>query len=101
LIIGRGLTVSVLLQLTAGYTDLKQGAMLEKQAAPARGNSLHSNDSQTWHCGDIESDYSLEKALKMQRAARMVEHYRPHDWTSTTSSSGIRRGSSSAVRSAI
>lgn len=33
------------------------------------------NNSQTLHCGDIETNYSLEKALKVQRAARMVENY--------------------------
>jgi malate dehydrogenase (quinone) len=75
LIIGGGVTGSALLYLTAKYTDIKHVAMLEKYAAPARVNSLHSNNSQTLHCGDIETNYSLDKALKVQRAARMVENY--------------------------
>jgi malate dehydrogenase (quinone) len=75
LIVGGGVTGSALLYLTAKYTDIRHVAMLEKYAAPARVNSLHSNNSQTLHCGDIETNYSLEKALKVQRAARMVENY--------------------------
>jgi len=75
LIVGGGVTGSALLYLTARYTDIAHVGMLEKYAAPARVNSLHSNNSQTLHCGDIETNYSLEKALKVQRAARMVENY--------------------------
>ena len=75
LIVGGGVTGSALLYLTSRYTDIRHIGMLEKYAAPARVNSLHSNNSQTLHCGDIETNYSLEKALKVQRAARMVENY--------------------------
>jgi malate dehydrogenase (quinone) len=75
LIVGGGVTGSALLYVTSRYTDLQSIGMLEKYAAPARVNSLHSNNSQTLHCGDIETNYSLDKALKVQRAARMVESY--------------------------
>ncbi len=75
LIVGGGVTGSALLYLTSKYTNIKHVGMLEKYAAPARVNSLHSNNSQTLHCGDIETNYSLDKALKVQRAARMVENY--------------------------
>jgi len=75
LIVGGGVTGSALLYLTSRYTDIGHVGLLEKYAAPARVNSLHSNNSQTLHCGDIETNYSLEKALKVQRAARMVENY--------------------------
>ena len=75
LIVGGGVTGSALLYLTSKYTDIEHVGMLEKYAAPARVNSLHSNNSQTLHCGDIETNYSLDKALKVQRAARMVENY--------------------------
>jgi len=75
LIVGGGVTGSALLYLTAKYTDIHHVGMVEKYAAPARVNSLHSNNSQTLHCGDIETNYSLDKALKVQRAARMVENY--------------------------
>jgi len=75
LIVGGGISGSALLYLAARYSGIRHIGLLEKYAAPARVNSLHSNNSQTLHCGDIETNYSLEKALKVQRAARMVERY--------------------------
>lgn len=75
MIIGAGVSGSALLYLTARYTDIRQIGVIEKYAAPARVNSLSSNNSQTLHCGDIETNYTLEKALKVQRAARMLANY--------------------------
>jgi malate dehydrogenase (quinone) len=75
LIIGCGVSGSALLYLASKYSDIQQIAVLEKYAAPARVNSLSSNNSQTLHCGDIETNYTLEKALKVQRAARMLASY--------------------------
>ena len=72
LIIGAGVTGSALLYLATKYTDIKNIGVIEKYAAPARVNSLSSNNSQTLHCGDIETNYTLDKALKVQRAARML-----------------------------
>ena len=75
LIVGGGVSGSALLYLAAKYSDIGHIGLLEKYAAPGRVNTLHSNNSQTLHCGDIETNYTLEKALKVQRAARMVERY--------------------------
>lgn len=75
LIIGGGITGAALLYETARFTDIPSIGLLEKYAAPARVNSLASNNSQTLHCGDIETNYSLEKALKVQRAAGMLARY--------------------------
>jgi malate dehydrogenase (quinone) len=75
LIIGAGVSGTALLYLTARYTDIQRIGVIEKYAAPARVNSLSSNNSQTLHCGDIETNYTLEKALKVQRAARMLANY--------------------------
>ena len=75
LIIGCGVSGSALLYLASRYTDIKHIGVIEKYAAPARVNSLSSNNSQTLHCGDIETNYTLEKALKVQRAARMLANY--------------------------
>ena len=75
LIIGAGVSGSALLYMAAHYSDIQNIGLLEKYAAPARVNSLSSNNSQTLHCGDIETNYTLEKALKVQRAARMLENY--------------------------
>ncbi len=75
LIIGGGVTGSALLYLAARYSSIEHVGLIEKYAAPARVNSLSSNNSQTLHRGDIETNYSLEKALKVQRAACMLESY--------------------------
>jgi malate dehydrogenase (quinone) len=75
LIIGAGVTGSALLYLCTKYTDIKSIGVIEKYAAPARVNSLSSNNSQTLHCGDIETNYTLDKALKVQRAAAMLRNY--------------------------
>jgi malate dehydrogenase (quinone) len=75
LIIGAGVSGTALLYQTARFTDIQQIAVVEKYAAPARVNSLSSNNSQTLHCGDIETNYTLEKALKVQRAAGMLANY--------------------------
>lgn len=75
LIIGAGVSGSALLYLASRYTDIKHIGLIEKYAAPARVNSLSSNNSQTLHCGDIETNYTLEKALKVKRAASMLRNY--------------------------
>ena len=75
LIIGAGVSGTALLYLASRYTDLARIGIIDKYAAPARVNSLSSNNSQTLHCGDIETNYTLEKALKVQRAAEMLKNY--------------------------
>ncbi|TNF35225.1 MAG: FAD-dependent oxidoreductase [Gammaproteobacteria bacterium] len=75
LIIGAGVSGSALLYLASKYTDIQHIGLIEKYAAPARVNSLSSNNSQTLHCGDIETNYTLEKALKVKRAANMLRNY--------------------------
>lgn len=75
LIIGAGVSGTALLYETARFTNIASIGLIEKYAAPARVNSLSSNNSQTLHCGDIETNYTLEKALKVQRSARMLANY--------------------------
>lgn len=74
-IIGGGVTGTALLYMLAAFTDLKQIALVEKYPAIAAVNSKATNNSQTIHCGDIETNYSLEKALKVRRPAQMLVHY--------------------------
>ncbi|HSH29701.1 MAG TPA: FAD-dependent oxidoreductase [Thiohalobacter sp.] len=75
LIIGAGITGTALLYLAARYSDIERIGIIEKYAAPATVNTLSSNNSQTLHCGDIETNYSLDKALKVQQAARKLANY--------------------------
>jgi len=74
-IIGGGISGTALLYLLARYTDLPRIALLEKYPALATVNSHGRNNSQTLHCGDIETNYTLEKALQVQKTAQMVVRY--------------------------
>ena len=75
LIIGGGISGSALLYLLARYTDLQTIALLEKYPTIASINSHGSNNSQTLHCGDIETNYTLEKAIKVKAGAAMLANY--------------------------
>jgi malate dehydrogenase (quinone) len=74
-IVGGGVCGSALLYLLAEYTDINDVILIEKYDAVAKVNSHGRNNSQTLHCGDIETNYSLEKASKVKSAAEMVVNY--------------------------
>ncbi|WP_316436982.1 FAD-dependent oxidoreductase [Leptolyngbya sp. NK1-12] len=74
-IIGGGVAGAALLYALATFTDLKRVALVEKYSQVASVNSKATNNSQTIHCGDIETNYSLEKALKVRRSAQMLVRY--------------------------
>lgn len=75
IIIGGGVTGTALLNTVSRYTDIGRVALLEKYDQAARVNSHGRNNSQTLHCGDIETNYSLEKARSVNRAARMIVNF--------------------------
>ncbi len=75
IIIGGGVSGTALLYLLAEYTDIKNIALFEKHASIASVNSHGRNNSQTLHCGDIETNYTLDKALQVQTSANMVLRY--------------------------
>lgn len=74
-VIGGGVAGTALLYALATFTDLKRVALVEKYPRVASVNSRATNNSQTIHCGDIETNYSLEKALKVRRSAQMLVRY--------------------------
>ena len=75
LIVGGGVSGAALLFCLARYTDLGSLLLLEKEPQLAAINSKATNNSQTIHCGDIETNYTLEKALKVKRRADMLVRY--------------------------
>lgn len=77
-IVGGGVAGTALLYALANFTDLKRVALVEKYTQVASVNSKATNNSQTIHCGDIETNYSLEKALKVRRSAQMLVRYASH-----------------------
>lgn len=74
-IIGGGVCGTALLYLLAEFSDVNDIILLEKYDAVAKVNSHGRNNSQTLHCGDIETNYSLEKARRVKAAAEMVVNF--------------------------
>ncbi|MBI4348963.1 MAG: FAD-dependent oxidoreductase [Elusimicrobia bacterium] len=74
-IIGAGVTGTALLHVLTRYTDVGSVAVLERYREVAQVNSKSTANSQTLHLGDIETNYSPQKALKVSTAARRVARY--------------------------
>jgi malate dehydrogenase (quinone) len=75
LIVGGGVCGTALLFTLARYTDLAHITLVERYAQLAQVNSKATSNSQTIHCGDIETNYTLEKALRVKRTAEMIGRY--------------------------
>ncbi|MFN6132418.1 MAG: FAD-dependent oxidoreductase [Synechococcaceae cyanobacterium] len=75
LIVGGGVCGTALLFELARYTDLAHLTLVERYGRLATVNSCVTNNSQTIHVGDIETNYTLEKALTVKRTAEMISHY--------------------------
>ena len=74
-IIGAGISGCALFYALTQYTDVKRVVLLEKYAQPATLSSSGNNNSQTIHAGDIETNYTFEKAKKVSRSAKLIESY--------------------------
>ena len=74
-VVGGGVCGTASLYMLAEYTDIDDIILLEKYDGLAKVNSSGRNNSQTLHCGDIETNYTLEKATKVKKAASMVVNY--------------------------
>ncbi len=74
-IVGAGVCGTALLHCLSHYTNVQSVVLLEKEQDVALINSQKTNNSQTLHFGDIETNYTLEKATQVNRAASLVKHY--------------------------
>ena len=74
-IIGGGISATSLLFTLSRYTNLQNLALFEKYKDIATLNSNAKGNSQTIHCGDIETNYTLKKAAKVKKTASMLENY--------------------------
>jgi malate dehydrogenase (quinone) len=74
-IIGGGISGTALLYTLSNYTNINRIALIEKKPGIALGNSQKTSNSQTLHFGDIETNYTLEKAQKVNKAASLVKNY--------------------------
>ncbi len=74
-IVGGGISGASLLYVLSRYTDIQSILLLEKYDDFATLNSNSRNNAQTLHFGDIETNYTLEKAAQTKKAAEMVLRY--------------------------
>lgn len=74
-IIGAGASGSALAYTLAKYSTIRKIALLEKYSAPGQVNTKASNNSQTLHVGDIETNYPIEKVKQVYPAAMMIAKY--------------------------
>lgn len=74
-IVGGGVCGTALLYCLSNYTNVGAIALVEKEADVALINSQKSSNSQTLHFGDIETNYSLDKARAVNSAASLVKQY--------------------------
>jgi malate dehydrogenase (quinone) len=75
IIVGGGVSGTALLYTLSKYTDVKSIGLIEKYSDFGLVNSAASMNSQTLHFGDIETNYTLEKARKVKKSADMVMKY--------------------------
>ncbi|WP_122088074.1 FAD-dependent oxidoreductase [Halalkalicoccus subterraneus] len=74
-IVGGGISGAALLYTVSKFTDIERVALLEKEDEIATINSHHTNNSQTLHFGDIETNYTREKAEEVNEGAQMLAGY--------------------------
>ncbi|NLY03792.1 MAG: FAD-dependent oxidoreductase [Campylobacter sp.] len=75
IVIGAGISGCALTYMLARYTDIKNIALVAKYAGFSTLNSKSTSNSQTIHCGDIETNYTYEKAAIVKQSADMVVNY--------------------------
>ncbi len=74
-IIGGGISGCALGFILSKYTNIESIAIIEKYERVASLSSSASNNSQTVHRGEIETNYTLEKAAKVKAKADMIVKY--------------------------
>ena len=75
LIVGGGVVGTALLYTLSKYTNIRNIGLIEKYADFGLVNSASYNNSQTLHFGDIETNYSIDKARSVKQMADMVKNY--------------------------
>ncbi|MDP3710292.1 MAG: FAD-dependent oxidoreductase [bacterium] len=73
-IIGGGVTGTAI-AYTLTFTNIKSAFLLEKENDVAQVNSNTLSNAQTLHGGDTETNFGLEKALRMRDAERILSAF--------------------------
>jgi L-2-hydroxyglutarate oxidase LhgO len=75
IVVGGGISGASLLYTAAKFTDIESIALIEKEPEIAAINSHYTNNSQTLHFGDIETNYTLDKAEEVKEGAELLAGY--------------------------
>jgi malate dehydrogenase (quinone) len=75
IIIGGGITGAATLYALTRYTGVKKVALIEKYRQLAEVNTNKDNNSQTLHFGDIETNYTAERAKSVSAKTEMTRKY--------------------------
>jgi malate dehydrogenase (quinone) len=75
LIVGGGVVGTALLFTLSKYTNISKLALIEKYNDLGLVNTASTKNSQTLHFGDIETNYTFEKAKSVKLMADMVMKY--------------------------
>lgn len=75
LIVGGGVSGTALFHTLCLYTDVPRIALLEKYDKLAAVNSARTHNSQTLHFGDIETNYTYQKAEQVKFSVDMVRKF--------------------------
>ncbi|AOW79634.1 malate dehydrogenase [Halodesulfurarchaeum formicicum] len=75
IIVGGGISGASLLYAVSKFSDIEHVALFEKEAEIGAINTYHTNNSQTLHFGDIETNYTLEKAESVKEGAETLAGY--------------------------
>ncbi|MBL4644754.1 MAG: FAD-dependent oxidoreductase [Candidatus Pacebacteria bacterium] len=75
IIIGAGVSGAAQLYALAQYSDINKVLLVEKESAAGAINSAPTNNSQTLHEGDIETNYTFEKAKSLKAKSHFTRAY--------------------------
>ena len=75
IIIGAGVSGAAQAYILSKYTDCKKVAIFEKESMAGSINSNKTNNSQTLHEGEIETNYNYEKAKAVKHKAYFTRKY--------------------------
>ena len=74
-IIGGGVSGTSALYVLSNFTNVKSIALIEKHNDFAKVASYYTQNSQTLHFGDIETNYNYDKAKTVSKKAELVKNY--------------------------
>lgn len=74
-VVGGGISGAALPYTTAKFTDIDSIALIEKESEIGAINTKHTDNSQTIHFGDLETNYSFDKAKEVKDGDEIMTGY--------------------------